>query len=169
MLIISIMRIRATATAGITLVEVMVSSVLLATLFGAIFQVNAVCLRYVSAGKESMAAISHVNDRAEALRNLAFEDLTSTSRLTKVLSVPSNASEFSATAPEVVKISAYPTSTGVTQLTRGADGNVTVNSTAASLGKSLVQVEVACTWKGGLAGRVQTERAVTIVANGTKK
>jgi hypothetical protein len=152
-----------------TLVEVMVSSVLLATLFGAIFQINAVCLRYVSAGKESMAAISNVHDRAEALRNTAFGDLIDTEYVKTLLGTPANASEFSQKAPEVVRISAYPTPNGVTQFTRNANGSVTVNSTATNLGKSLVQVEVWCTWRGGLAGREQTERAITIVANGTKK
>jgi Tfp pilus assembly protein PilV len=163
------MRIRANAVAGITLVEVLVSSVLLATLFGAIFQINAACLRYVSAGKESMAAISNVHDRAEALRNTAFSDLTNADYVKTLLAAPANASEFAQKAPEIVRISAYPTATGVTQLTRSANGSVTVNSTATNLGKSLVQVEVSCTWKGGLAGREQTERAITIVANGTKK
>ena len=169
MLIIPIMRIRARVDAGITLVEVLVSSVLLATVFGAIFQVNALCLRFVSAGKESMAGISNVHDRAETLRNTAFRDLTDVDYVKTLLAAPANASEFAQKAPEVVRISAYPTANGVTQLTRSADGSITVNSTATNLGKSLVQVEVSCTWKGGLAGRQQTERAVTIVANGTKK
>jgi hypothetical protein len=155
--------------AGITLVEVLVSAVLLTTLFGAIFQVNAVCLRYVSAGKESMAAISDVHDRAETLRNTAFRDLTDVNFVKTLLATPANASQFAQKATEVVRISAYPTPNGVTQFTRNANGSVSVNSTATNLGTSLVQVEVSCTWTGGLAGRQQTERAITIVANGTKK
>jgi hypothetical protein len=116
-----------------------------------------------------MAAISNVHDRAEALRNTAFGDLIDSEYVKTLLGTPANASEFSQKAPEVVRISAYPTPNGVTQFTRNANGSVTVNSTATNLGKSLVQVEVWCTWRGGLAGREQTERAITIVANGTKK
>jgi Tfp pilus assembly protein PilV len=163
------MRIRAKVDAGITLVEVLVSSFLLATLFGAIFQLNAICLRYVSAGKDSMAAISNVHDRAEALRNTAFRDLTDVDFVRALLATPANASEFAQKAPEVVRISAYPTPNGVTQFSRSANGNVSVDSTATSLGSSLVQIEVSSTSPGGLAGRPQTERAITIVANGTKK
>jgi type II secretory pathway pseudopilin PulG len=85
MLIISIMRIAAKSEAGMTLVELMVAAVLIATFFTAIFEVNAVCLRYVAAGKESLAAISAANDRAENLRNLAFGDLTSTTDVAELL------------------------------------------------------------------------------------
>ena len=43
--------------------------------FAAIFEVNAICLRYIDASKEAVAAVHGVQDRMEGLRNLAFTDL----------------------------------------------------------------------------------------------
>ena len=48
-----------------TLSEVMVGLVLLAVFFASIFELNAVCLRYIDATKESVAALQSVQDRAE--------------------------------------------------------------------------------------------------------
>lgn len=151
-----------------TLVELMVAAVLIATFFTAIFEVNAVCLRYVAAGKESLAAISAANDRAENLRNLAFGDLTSTTDVAELLAAPANASPWASSASEVVKISAFPTPNGVTQFTRTASGQVTLNSTAASLGNTLVLVEVTASFKG-LGNRARSEVVSLIVSNGSKK
>src|SRR5947199_8115084 len=63
---------------GTTLSETLVGIVLLVTFFASVFELNAVCLRYIDATKESVAALQSVQDRAEMLRNLAFTDLTST-------------------------------------------------------------------------------------------
>src|SRR2546430_4825989 len=61
---------------GTTLPETAVALVLLVTFFASLFELNAVCLRYIDATKESVAALQDVQDRAEMLRNLAFTDLT---------------------------------------------------------------------------------------------
>ena len=61
---------------GTTLVETVVAATLIAVFFATIFELNAVCLRYIDASKESIAALQGVQDRVEALRNLAFTDLT---------------------------------------------------------------------------------------------
>ncbi len=168
MLIISIMRIAAKSEAGITLVELMVTAALIVTFFTAIFEVNAVCLRYVAAGKESLAAINAANDRAETLRNLAFSDLTDTTVLSQVLAAPANGAPWSSAASEVVKLSAFPTPNGTTQLSRSASGQVTVDSTATSLGNTLVRVDVTNTFSG-IGKRPRSEVVTTIISNGTKK
>lgn len=151
-----------------TLVELMVAAVLIVTFFAGIFEVNAVCLRYVAAGKESLAAIAAANDRAETLRNLAFYDLIDTAEVRDVLAAPANASDWASRASEVVKISAFPTPNGVTQFTRSANGQVTLDSTATSLGKTLVLLEVTTTFKG-IGNRPRSEVVTSIISNGTKK
>src|ERR671931_1206870 len=65
------------AEAGTTMPEVLVAAILLAVFFGSIFELNAVCLRYIDASKESIGALQLVNDRSEIQRNLAFRDLVS--------------------------------------------------------------------------------------------
>jgi Tfp pilus assembly protein PilV len=154
---------------GLTLVEVLLAVLLVATFFGSIFELNAVCLRYVDATKESVAALQSVHDRCEKLRNLAFTDLTTTSYLQNLMATAANTSDFCHKATETIQIRAFPTANGVTQLTRTAQGNVTVDSTAFSLGSSLVQVDVSTTWNMTLGGRARSEQTSTIISNGTKK
>jgi Tfp pilus assembly protein PilV len=151
-----------------TFPEVLVAVVLLATFCASVFELNAVCLRYIDASKESIAALQSVHDRCEVLRNLSFTDLTTQSTIQSLLSSPANSSDFCKKATEVVKISAYPTATGVTQFTRTPDGTVTADSAASSLGSTLVEVDVSTSWNM-LGGRARSEQTSTIISNGTKK
>ena len=163
------MRTRPTATqCGMTFPEVLVAILLLAIFCGSVFELNAVCLRYIDSRKESVAALQSVHDRAEVLRNLAFTDLTSTATVQSTLTSPANSSDFCKKATETVTISAYPTANGMTQFTRTPDGTVTLNSTATDLGTTLVQVDISNSWNM-LGGRARSEQTSTIISNGTKK
>ena len=154
---------------GMTLVEIMLAVLLVATFFASIFELNAVCLRYIDATKESVAALQSVHDRCEKLRNLAFADLINTSYLQTMMATAANSSDFCKKATETVQIRAYPTANGVTALTRNPQGAVTLTSTATDLGSSLVQVDVTTTWNMTLGGRARSERTSTIISNGSKK
>jgi Tfp pilus assembly protein PilV len=158
-----------TSQSGMTFVEVMLAVLLVATFFASIFELNAVCLRYIDATKESIAALQSVHDRCEKLRNLAFTDLTSTSYVQTFMAAAANSSDFCNKATETVKIRAFPTANGITQLTRTPQGSVAVNSTATDLGSSLVQIDVITTWNMTLGGRPRTEQTSTIISNGQKK
>src|SRR5205085_7007881 len=127
---------------GTTLPETLIAIILLATFFASVFELNAVCLRYIDATKESVAALQHVQDRAEMLRNLAFTDLIDTTAVQTLMATAPNAAPFAQKATETVRISAYPTANGVSQFTRMPNGNVTTDSVATDLGKELVQVDV---------------------------
>jgi Tfp pilus assembly protein PilV len=154
---------------GTTLPETMVALVLLATFFASIFELNAICLRYIDATKESVAALQHVQDRAEMLRNLAFTDLTNTTAVQTLMATAPNAAPFAQKATETVRISAYPTANGVTKFTRTPSGTVTTDSVATDLGKELVKVEVDVAWAMTLGGRSRTEQTTNILSNGSKK
>ena len=147
----------------------MIAILLLAFFFVSIFELNAICLRYIDASKESVAAMQLVQDRTEVLRNLAFRDLTTTSYLQNLLSSPANGSDFAPTITEVVKVSQYPTASGVTQLTRSPNGTVTTNSIATDLGKGLVQVDVSAAWNMTFGGRARSTQITSVISNGTKK
>jgi Tfp pilus assembly protein PilV len=151
-----------------TFPEVMVAVLLLGIFCASVFELNAVCLRYIDASKESIAALQSVHDRCEVLRNLSFTDLTTTSTVQSLLASPANGSDFCKKATEVVKFSAYPTANGVTQFTRTPGGTVTNNSTATDLGSTLVQVDITTSWNM-LGGRARSEQTSTIISNGTKK
>ncbi|MEY2563847.1 MAG: hypothetical protein QOH88_2040 [Verrucomicrobiota bacterium] len=154
---------------GTTFSEVLVAMVLLAAFLASVFELNALCLRYIDATKESVAALQCVQDRAEILRNLAFTDLTKTVTVQALLATPPNASPFFQKATETVTISAYPFPNGVTQFTRVPNGTVTADSVATDLGKTLVKLDVAVAWTMTLGARPRTEHTTSILSNGTKK
>ena len=154
--------------AAMTLPEVLVAVLLLGVFCASVFELNAVCLRYIDASKESISALQSVHDRCEVMRNLAFTDLTTSSYVQSLMGSPANASQFCKKATEVVKISAYPTANGVTQLTRSPNGTVSLDSVATDLGSSLVQIDVSTSWNM-LGGRARSEQTSTIISNGTKK
>jgi prepilin-type N-terminal cleavage/methylation domain-containing protein len=154
---------------GFTLVEVMVASMLVTIFFASIFELNAMCLRYIDTSKESLAALQSVQDRGERLRNIAFSELTTASFVQALMAAPANPAPFSQKATEVVKISRYPTPNGVTQFTRSPNGNVAANSLATDLGTGLVKVDVSVSWIMTLGGRARIEQTSSIVSNGTKK
>ena len=156
-------------TSGTTLVETLVAAVLLASFFASLFEANALCLRFIAASKQSVGAIEVVQARAEVFRNLRFTDLTTTSYVQNLLATAANTSDFAKSATEVVKISAYPTANGVTQMTRATNGTVSLDSTATSLGSTLVKVDISQSWTGVLGGRQRTEQTSLIISNGTKK
>jgi Tfp pilus assembly protein PilV len=154
---------------GATLIEVLIAVLLFAIFFMSVFELNAICLRYIGAGKESIAALELAHDRLEVLRNLAFTDLTNPTYLQGLLSSPANGSDFAKKATEVVSVSQYPIPLGVTQLTRTGDGTVTTNSTAIDLGTNLVQVNVTDSWNMTFGQRTRSAQVTTIISNGTKK
>lgn len=154
---------------GTTLSEVLIAILLLAFFFLSIFELNAICLRYIDASKESVAAMQLVQDRSEVLRNLAFRDLISTTYLQGLMASPANASDFAKDVTEVVKVSRYPTASGVTQLTRKGNGVVTTDSIASDLGTGLVHVDVSAAWNMTFGGRPRSTQITSIVSNGTKK
>jgi Tfp pilus assembly protein PilV len=155
--------------AGMTLPEVMVGVLILAGFFASVFELNAVCLRYIDASKESVAALQNVHDRCEVLRNLAFRDLTTSSYIQTLLASPPNAADFAKKATEVVRLRAYPVANGITQFTRRPNGTVTNDSTATDLGQALVQVDVSASWNMTFGGRARTEQTTSIISNGAKK
>ena len=147
----------------------MVTAVLIAVFFASIFELNAMCLRFIDAGKESLAAVQSVQDRSETLRNLSFSDLTTTAVVQNLMAAPANPAPFSQKGTEIVKITKYPTANGVTQFTRSPDGTVFNNSVASDLWTQLVKVDVTVSWTMTLGGRARTEQTSSIVSNGTKK
>jgi prepilin-type N-terminal cleavage/methylation domain-containing protein len=155
--------------AGVTLPEVLIAVLILSAFFASVFELNAVCLRYIDATKESVAALQAVHDRCEVMRNLAFSDLTNSSYLNTLMASAPNGSDFSRKATEVVQLRAYPVANGITQFTRHPDGSVTQDSTATDLGQTLVQVDVSSSWNMTFGARARSEQTTSIISNGQKK
>lgn len=172
--------------AGATLVETLVAAAIVTAFFVTIFEVNAVCLRYIDASKEIVAAVQGVQDRIEGLRNLAFSDLMSPTYMTSAqptpspsgprpvsLVFPSNSSDLAAQVTEQVTISAYPSGSPSITYTR-APGSAIIPTTAPSpgpdfTGVTLVKVNVKYIWNATFGQRAQSEETETLISDGTKK
>jgi hypothetical protein len=172
--------------AGTTLVETLVAATLVAAFFVTIFEVNAVCLRYIDASKECVAAVQGVQDRVEGLRNLAFTDLTSPNYMMGAqatpspsgpqpvsLFYPSNSSDLASRVTEEVTVSAYPTGSPSITYTR-APGSAVIpsaspNTTGDFSTTTLVKLNVKYTWNASLGQRQHIEETETLISAGTKK
>jgi hypothetical protein len=178
--------------AGNTLAETLVAATLVGAFFVTIFEVNAVCLRYIDASKECVAAVQGVQDRIEGLRNLAFSDLISPSYMMNSqptpapsgprpvsLVYPSNSSDLAGRVTEEVTVSAYPSGTplpgGTPNITYTRPPGAAVYPSASPAtspdfsGITMVKVKVKYTWTATLGGRPRSEETETLVAAGTKK
>ena len=158
------------AKAGFTLPEIVVATALVAVFFSSIFEINAICLRYISASKENVGAIEAVNDRLERLRNTDFSSLTSVSSMKSLLGTPANSSPLAQAAVETITVSDYPSGNPTVTYTRSADGTITsVPSTADFSNSTLVQVDVVNQWPATFADRTTTAQTSTVISAGTKK
>ncbi len=107
-----------------TLVELLVTVVVVGIFFGGIFEVSAVCFRYISASKENINAIECVQDRIEQMRGTDFTSLLDATYMSvapatpaaspspspqqrRNLTTPPNASTLAQQGIETVKISTY--------------------------------------------------------------
>jgi hypothetical protein len=122
----------------------MVTGLILAVFFASIFEVSAVCLRYISSSKENIAAIESVHDRLEQLRNVEFASLVDPNFLAVVppvpgpspmpsppqrrnLTTPANESELGRYGVEEVTISKFDGTTATTprvRFTRAAGAKI---------------------------------------------
>jgi len=158
------------ARAGFTLPEVVVATALVAVFLSSIFEINALCLRYISASKENVGAIEAVNDRLERLRNADFSTLTSVSSMKSLLATAANSSPLANRAVETITVSDYSSGVPTISYTRSANGAVaTVPSTANFSNSTLVQVDVTNQWPATFANRTTTAQTSTVISAGTKK
>ena len=109
---------RARDTGGFTLPEIVVAATLVAVFFLSIFEVNGLCLRFISASKENVGATEAVHDRLEQLRNADFSTLTTVSSIKSLLAQPANSSPLAKKAIETVTVSNYPSGSPTITYTR---------------------------------------------------
>ena len=155
---------------GFTLPEVLIAAVLVAVFFAGIFEVNAICLRYISASKETVGAIGGVQDRLEQLRNLDFPSLTTTATMKTRLATTANVSPLAKRATETVTISEYPSGTPTITYARNSNGTVTSTPSTVDFGSTnLVRVDVDYQWQATFGRRDLTQQTSTIISAGPKK
>src|ERR1043165_7257044 len=112
------------AAGGFTIPEIIVAATLVAIFFLSIFEVNALCLHFISASKENVGATEAVHDRLEQLRNTDFTTLTSVNAMKTLLVQPANSSPLVKKAIETVTLSDYLNGNPTITYTRAANGTV---------------------------------------------
>jgi hypothetical protein len=158
------------ANAGFTIPEVVVAATLVAVFFCSIFEVNGLCLRFISASKENVGATEAVHDRLEQLRNADFTTLTSVSSVKSLLAQPANPSPLAKKAIETVTVSDYPSGSPTITYTRAINGTVSsVPATANFSGSTLLRVDVANQWPATFGNRTGAAQTSTVIAQGVKK
>ena len=158
------------ANAGFTIPEVVVAATLVAVFFCSIFEVNGLCLRFISASKENVGATEAVHDRLEQLRNADFSTLTSVSSTKSLLAQPANPSPLAKKAIETVIVSDYPSGSPSITYTRAINGTVSsVPATANFSNSTLLQVDVANQWPATFGNRTGAAQTLTVIAQGVKK
>ena len=156
--------------AGFTIPEVVVAATLVAVFFLSIFEVNGLCLRFISASKENVGATEAVHDRLEQLRNADFSTLASVSSMKSLLAQPANSSPLAKKAIETVTVSNYPSRSPTITYTRATDGTVSsVPGTANFSSATLLQVNVANQWPATFGNRTGAAQTSTVIAQGVKK
>jgi hypothetical protein len=114
-------------------------------------------------------------DRLETLRNLAFSDLTSATKMTTTLTAPSNGADFTiGKVTETVTLTNYPSGTPAVTFTR-TPGLSVAPSAAWSGGSSfpatatMVKANVKYSWTMTLGQRPRSEETETIISDGVKR
>jgi Tfp pilus assembly protein PilV len=158
------------ANAGFTIPEVVVAATLVAVFFCSIFEVNGLCLRFISASKENVGATEAVHDRLEQLRNADFTTLTSVSSMKSLLAQSANPSPLAKKAIETVTVSDYTSGNPTITYTRAINGTVSsVPATANFSSSVLVRVDVANQWPATFGNRTGAAQTSTVIAQGVKK
>ena len=158
------------STAGFTLPEIVVAATLVAVFFCSIFEVNALCLRFISASKENVGATEAVHDRLEQLRNADFATLTTVSSMKTLLAQVANPSPLAQKAVETVTVTDYATGNPTITYTRAINGTVTSVPASANFSAStLVRVDVANQWPATFGNRTGVAQTSTVIAQGVKK
>ncbi len=168
------MHLRRNLNAGTTLTEAMVAVLLVAGFFSSVFEVNAVCLRYINASKENVAAIQGVQDRLETFRSLAFTDLESASYMSTLLAVPSNSAPLAQRVVETITISDYPS--GIPSVVYSRSAGLSITPTVSWTGgssfrttTSMLRTNVRYTWTTTFSGRSRSEETESLISTGIKK
>jgi len=158
------------AKAGFTLPEILIAATLVAVFFISIFEVNGLCLRFISASKENVGATEAVHDRLEQLRNADFSTLTTVSSMKSFLTQAANPSPLVRKAIETVTVSDYPSGSPTITYTRAINGTVSsVPATANFSSSTLVRVDVANQWPATFGNRTGAAQTSTVIAQGVKK
>lgn len=163
-------------SAAFTFVDVMAAVLVVGLAFGGIFAANSRAMSMVKSAKQAAVASKCLQQRIEQLRNYNWTQVTDSSALQDLYSVPPLPSVELPGFSERLTVSAFTPATSssasaapsgtLLQITRTADGAVSLISDNADLvAQRLVRVDVRIAWPGPGGGQRIRETSV-VIANG---
>ncbi|HEY4284366.1 MAG TPA: hypothetical protein VGM62_14980 [Chthoniobacterales bacterium] len=161
---------------GFTLIDVLGATLVVGLAFAGIFAANGRALSMVKTAKQAAVASKCLQQRIEQIRNYNWTQVTDSSAMTGLYSVPPLPSVELPGFSEQLTVSGFtPAASGSAsaapsgtpmQITRSTTGTVSlVTDNVALVSQPLVRVDVRITWPGP-SGRNRVRETSVIIANG---
>lgn len=155
---------------GAVIAEALAAAMIIGLFMGGLFEMNALSMRTVRSGKETVAASLILQERLDQVRNTKWVTVSDGSYLQSVLSTAAASSPALSQLTEQITVSAYPAASPAptaTVVTRAANGaTAVVSSNAALIKQPTVRADVTITWLSNSKGKPRTRTLSTIIAEG---
>jgi hypothetical protein len=155
---------------GAVIVEALAAAMIIGLFMGGLFEINALNVKTVRAGKETVAASLVLQERLDQLRNRTWASVSDAASLQTLLAAQAASSTPLAQLTEQITVAAYPvtapapTSVVVTRAANGSTATVSSNAALAKL--PTVRADVTITWSSSARGKTRTRTLSTIIAEG---
>jgi hypothetical protein len=143
---------------------------IIALVIGGLVEMNALNIKTVRAGKETVAASLVLQERLDHLRNTKWIKVSDATYLQSILNTASASSTALPQLTEQMTVSAYPPSSPAPTsavVTRAANGATAILSSNPALAKlPMVRADVTISWQSTPRSKIRTRTLSTIIAEG---
>jgi hypothetical protein len=152
------------------IVEALAAAMIIGLFMGGLFQMNALNLRTMRAGKETVAASLVLQERLDQVRNTTWANASQSAYLRTILNSPAASASVLPQLTEQITVSAYPATSPMPTsavVTRAANGSTAIVSSNADLSKlRTVRADVTISWRSSPRAKTRTRTLSTIIAEG---
>lgn len=156
--------------AGAVIVEALAAAMIIGLFMGGLFEMNALNLRTIRAGKETVAASLVLQERLDQVRNTTWANVSLAAHLQTILNAPAASASALPQLSEQITVSAYPATAPMPPsavVTRAANGATAVVSSNPDLSElPTVRADVTITWRSSPRAKTRTRTLSTIIAEG---
>ena len=155
---------------GFTLIDCIGATLIVAVALAGIFYTNGRALTMLRALKMTAISSKSLQQRLEQARTANWTEVTDAAFLQDLYSTPTDSAGELNGETDRITVSQWPvaaTPLPNLQVTRNADGTVTINSDSpAIVDGTAVRVDVRISWPGGVGGATRMRESSMIIANG---
>ena len=155
---------------GAVIVEALAAAMVIGLFMGGLFEMNALNVRTMRSGKETVAASLVLQERLDQIRNSSWAKVSDATSLQSVLGTAALSSTVLPGFTEQITVSAYPAASPApvpAVVTRAANGATAIVSSNGALAKlPAVRADVTITWRSSPKATIRTRTLCTIIAEG---